>query len=129
MYVRYNWNKKEGAMEISVLTLPARFHILKKRYKAFEGCIFVQVKFHVNHDKLDYVYVLSALFVDEKRDLRIKTVNIPEEMSDEAATGFILHGVGLRNLFNLFKEEIFEMLELELDKDEYAHLRFVFLPI
>lgn len=121
--------KRRGAMEISFLTLPARFHILKKRFKAYEGCVFFQVKFHVNHDNLDYIYVFSGLFVDDKRDLHIKAVKIPEDMSNEAAMGFILHVVGLRNIFNLFKEDIFKMLELELDKHEYAHLRFVFLPV
>lgn len=116
-------------MEILVSTLPARFQILNKTYKALDGWILVQIQFQVNHDNLDYIYILSGLFVDERHDLFIKTVNIPDGMSNEAALGFMQHGVGLLNVFNLFKEEIFEMLELELEKDEYAQLRFVFLPI
>jgi hypothetical protein len=47
-------------MEISVLTLPARFYILKKRYTAFCRCIFVQNKSHINHDKLDDIYLFSG---------------------------------------------------------------------
>lgn len=116
-------------MRLFVQTLPADFTILKNSYRAFNGCIFFQVKFTVKHDTLDYIYTLKGEFDENRKTLMIVSDQRPKGMEISAAISFMQHAIGLKNLFNLFKEEIFKMVKDALDSPEYAHLRFVFLPI
>ena len=116
-------------MKIKIGTLLARFYILKKKYWAYDGCIFWQVKFRFKHDLLEYIYVLSGLYREERKELYIKPEQVPEVMEISTAISFMQYTVGLVNLFNLFKEDIFLMLESQLEKPEFVHLRFVFLSI
>lgn len=117
-------------MELLVGTLPALFSLIKKSYKAYDGCIFVQVRFKLEHDALEYIYVLSGLFDCEREEtFYLDCEYEPIDMDKSTALFLVQELVGLRNVFNLFKEEIYEMLQAELDKFEYAHLRFVFLPV
>jgi hypothetical protein len=116
-------------MRLMVLTLPADFYIVKKSYRAYNGCIFFQVEFAVNHDTLNYLYILDGIFEESNQKLMVKSEQRPEGMDVSAAISFMQYTVGLKNVFNLFKEEIFEMVQDILDNPEYAHLRYVFLPI
>jgi hypothetical protein len=116
-------------MRLMVLSLPVDFSIIKKRYRAYNGCIFFQVKFNVNHDTLDYVFTLGGVFEEDSQKLMITSEQRPEEMEVSTAISFMQYTVGLKNVFNLFKEEIFEMVQDTLDDQQYAHLRYIFLPI
>lgn len=116
-------------MEMLVGTLPAKFYILKKCYKAYNGCIFFQIRFRLFHDTLEYIYVFSGLFQEDRQELYIKPEKIPEDMETSTAVSFMQYTVGLINVFNLLKEEIYELVEDVLDKQEFGHLRFTFLPI
>jgi len=116
-------------MELIIATLPTRFTILKKEYKAYDACIFLQVLFRVEHDSLEYIYTLSCLFQDDKEEVLFVKCNQRPEGMEESAALFLYDLIGARTVFNLFKEEIHDMLEPELQRHEYSYLRFVLLPV
>lgn len=116
-------------MRLIVSSLPADFSILKKVYKAINGRILFDVKFSVEHDTLEYVCTLNGLFEENRQELRIISEERPDGMEILSVIRFMQYNVGLKNIFNLFKEEIFEMVQDTLDDNAYAHLRYVLLPL
>jgi hypothetical protein len=70
-----------------------------------------------------------ALLHEDRKELFIVPEQIPEHTEGSTAINFMKNIVGLKSLFILFKEEIFEMVEEVLDSQEYGHLRLTFLPI
>jgi hypothetical protein len=120
-------------MKMDVLDINGEVHLLDKKYQELDGFFIIQIKFklYINHWELHYI--LSILIKEpfiKLKDFSIKCVYSSSiEKSIVIRPEQMIEDYGLIKTFNWFKEVIFEMLEEELDKDDYSHLRLLLLPL
>lgn len=106
----------------------------------FLGSLLIQFKFKVNFYPICGVFRMIILLEDS--DIQEKNISLEMEnyfITDKsyaiAALPVVDHLEEIMmkhdkmKLMNLFKEELFQMLEKQLDDVDYAQYRFVFLPL
>lgn len=120
-------------VEIKLNNLNANVILLDKHYRALKDFFLIQIKFQMFYDYRELRYNFSAII--REPDLESATFSIeciyskhhrPVEFIDHNQ---LLEEYGLIRVFGWFKEEIFCMVETELERQDYAHFRFFFLPI
>ncbi|WP_446026043.1 hypothetical protein [Bacillus sp. N6] len=104
------------------------------------GSLLIQFKFKVNFYPICGVFRMGILLEDsniqeENISLEMESYFITDKSYAIAALPVVDHLEEIimkhdkMKLLNLFKEELFQMLETQLDDVEYAQYRFVFLPL
>ncbi|WP_244961069.1 hypothetical protein [Bacillus paramycoides] len=106
----------------------------------FLGSLLIQFKFKVNFYPICGVFRMEILLEDS--DIQEKNISLEMEnyfITDKSyaiaalPVADHLEGIMMKHdkmkLMNLFKEELFQMLEKQLDDVDYAQYRFVFLPL
>lgn len=107
---------------------------------SFFGSLLVQFKFKVNFYPIYGVFRMEILLEDsniqEKNiSLEMESYFITDKSYAIAALPVVYHLEEIvmehdkMELLNVFKEELFQMLEAQLDDVDYAQYRFVFLPL
>ncbi len=104
------------------------------------GTLLIQFKFKVNFYPICGVFRMGILLEDsniqeENISLEMESYFITDKSYAIAALPVLDHleEIIMKHdkikLLNLFKEELFQLLETQLDDVDYAQYRFVFLPL
>lgn len=110
------------------------------RFLGFFGNLLIQFKFKADFYPICGIFKMEILL----KDSNIQEGNISLEMEEYFVTdkSYAIASLPVLDhlkeimmkhdkikLMNLFKEELFQMLEKQLDDVEYAQYRFVFFPL
>ncbi|PGD94981.1 hypothetical protein COM48_14625 [Bacillus wiedmannii] len=110
------------------------------RFYTLLGGLLIQFKFKVNFYPICGIFRVGILLGDsniqEKNiSLEMESYYITDKSYAIAALPVVDHLEEIMmkhdkmKLLNLFKEELFQMLETQLDDVDYAQYRFAFLPL
>ncbi|ASI77726.1 hypothetical protein LKM01_26950 [Bacillus pacificus] len=110
------------------------------KFFSFFGSLLIQLKFKVNFYPIYGVFRMGILLEDnniqEKNiSLEMESYFITDKSYAIAALPVVDHLEEIMmkydkmELLNVFKEELFHMLEAQLNDVDYAQYRFVFLPL
>lgn len=109
-------------------------------FSPFLGSLLIQFKFKADFYPICGVFRMEILLKDsniqEKNiSLTMESYFITDKSYAIAALPVVYHLEEIMmkydkmKLLNVFKEELFQMLETQLDNVDYAQYRFVFLPL
>ncbi|PFI96200.1 hypothetical protein COI88_28710 [Bacillus cereus] len=109
-------------------------------FSPFLGSLLIQFKFKVNFYPICGVFRMEVLLEDsniQEKNISLVMENyfITDKSYAIAALPVVDHLEEImvkydkKQLLNVFKEELFQMLETQLDNVDYAQYRFVFLPL
>lgn len=120
-------------MEIELNGKKREVFLLDKRYAALDGFFLVQIKFKTFVQNWELHYKMSVIIKEtaiKEEHISIECVysytSYPRRF---IASDWLVKKWGYLRFYQAFKEIIYELLEDELDKDEYAEYRLLLLPI
>ncbi len=109
-------------------------------FSAFLGSLLIQFKFKANFYPVCGVFRMEILLEDS--DIQENNVSLEMESYFITDNSYAVASLPIvkyleeimmkcnkMNVLNLFKEELFQMLEMQLNDVDYAQYRFVFMPL
>lgn len=122
-------------MEVEIDVPEVKVFLLDIIYQITDCFITIQILFKMYHNYTDFRYKFTVAAYKEKmiREYDVKCLYLRVGEGSTILPGIsaieLLTDYGLHKVYNWFKYEVFENIEDELDKEENAVYRLLFLPL
>lgn len=122
--------------EITIGNRLISIELLKTSYFSIKSTLIIQLRIRVRLNNLQLIYQLdtfiNSAFISNK-NVQLRLLSSIDRSSDKVKLNYLedcLRNYGLLNIFNMFKQDVFNSIESELDKNpNLARYRQMLLPI
>jgi hypothetical protein len=123
-------------LKLKYVDEPVTFEYLTGKYCTFEDCIVLQIRFKMRIYGVSNILQMNAFIMSpviNDKDIQVEVIDNNISMSSRIKDDYYINEIiethGKKNVFDIFKEAIFDLLEPELERIELAPYRFTLLPI